>query len=334
MHLDFDKYPPIKTHLTVIIIFPTIEPPTHPPQTTKSTRKSKMTKTVILLKNKTVPKDTYETNLLANYHNPIFLPLLTHTPQNQSQILQFLKSSVFLNDFKAFIITSQRCVEALDLLIQVLRSEKFEQLEKVLEKPAYTVGPTTMKILKELGFVDVRGGGDAGNGSILADLIAGDDLFADEKDEANVKNVLFLTGEIRRDIIPKKLGAAGFQLTEMVAYRTEPIDDIVDRYNDVIEKVVHQEIITETKVEEHVGKEEVNGNGSMVKDDRDWLVFFSPQGTEGIVEHLKTNNGVFNIASIGPTTRDYLLGHGLTPDVVAVKPDAVSLVNAILQHDL
>ncbi|GMF00852.1 unnamed protein product [Ambrosiozyma monospora] len=192
-----------------------------------------MTKTVILLKNKTVPKDTYETNLLANSHNPIFLPLLTHTPQNQPEILRFLKSSAFLNDFKAFIITSQRCVEALDLLIQVLRREKFDQLQKVLEKPAYTVGPTTMKILKELGFVDVRGGGNAGNGSVLADLIAGDDLFAnfDGKDEedAEVKNVLFLTGEIRRDIIPKKLAAAGFQLTEMVAYRTEPIDDIVSR---------------------------------------------------------------------------------------------------------
>ena len=61
-----------------------------------------------------------------------------------------------------------------------------------------------------------------------------------------------------------------------------------------------------------------------------WLVFFSPQGTEYITEHLLSRNSDFKIASIGPSTEAYLLEKGIKPDFVAKKPNSVSLVQGIL----
>lgn len=266
-----------------------------------------MAKNILLLKNKTVPKDPYEEIFKQHNHNVVFLPLLKHSHMNHSTIINFITSNEFLYNYRAFIITSQRCIESLDVIIRKLKNEEFSELDLILNKPSYTVGPATYDVLSKLGFTDIRGGEEAGNGSILSDMIIHDELFNCEDEE---KKVLFLTGEIRKDIIPRKLKSQNFQFKELVSYRTEPLDDIVDRYLEI-----NQNFFTMNKE---------NGN-------ENWIIFFSPQGTEKIVTHIKENKECnLKIGSIGPTTEEYLLGNGLKPRVVSKKPNASSLLESIM----
>ncbi|KAG7692958.1 hypothetical protein KL933_004109 [Ogataea haglerorum] len=135
---------------------------------------------IILLKNKTVPTDPYDELFSQAQYEPVFLPLLKHSPINEKEVKEFLKSDLYLNEYQALIVTSQRCIETLAKLLQELRHEKFERLDQILSKPSYTVGPTTSQYLENLGFTDVRGGKDAGNGSILSDIIIGDPLYKNQ----------------------------------------------------------------------------------------------------------------------------------------------------------
>ncbi|KAG0673934.1 hypothetical protein C6P40_002505 [Pichia californica] len=255
---------------------------------------------IILLKNETVPFDPYKEELTKHDTESFFVPLLTHQSINQLEIVHFLTSNNYLDNFKAFIITSQRCIESLDTVLSMIDDK--DVLTRILNKPAYTVGPATYDVLSKLGFTDIRGGIDAGNGTILSDIIIEDEIYK----EGN-KNILFLTGEIRKDIIPRKLTAAGFNLQELVAYKTNIMEDVVERYSKVYNELIKN------------------------KNDLNWIVFFSPQGTEYITEHLLNHKPDFKIASIGPTTQTYLLDKGITPDYVAKKPNAVSLIQGILE---
>lgn len=257
-----------------------------------------MNRKAILLKNETVPLDPYRRDFGNHSLETFFVPLLIHQPINHGQIVQFLTSQEYLENFQAFIITSQRCIESLDIVLSSIEDKNI--LRYILNKPAYTVGPATYEVLAKLGFKDIRGGEKAGNGSVLSELIITDTLFQSEN-----KKILFLTGEIRKDIIPKKLISAGFDLKELVAYRTEVLEDVVERYSSVYNKL-------------------------SANDCENWIVFFSPQGTEYITEHLVSRKPKFKIASIGPTTEAYLLEKGIKPDFVAKKPNSASLVQGIL----
>lgn len=264
-----------------------------------------MVKNIVLLKNETKPVDPYMNIMSNNAINATFIPLLTHTHINHSSIIDFLQSSEFLDEYKALIITSQRCIESLDIVLNKMNESGFDQIDKILNKPAYTVGPATYSVLSKLGFRDIRGGSNCGNGSIMADLMINDPLF--EGNTPENRKVLFVTGEIRKDIVPKKLLANGFGLKEIVAYRTENRGDIIERYMEINSKLFN--------------------NSS--DDDENWIVFFSPQGTERIVEHIKREDIAFKIAVIGPTTEEYLLDKDLKPHVVCKKPTAESLLDGI-----
>ncbi|KAI5950597.1 HEM4 [Candida margitis] len=279
-----------------------------------------MKNTVILLKNPSTPKDPYHDLLIANSYNPHFIPLLHHTHKDKAQTLAYLTSDAFVENTLYFIITSQRAVEMLRECISEVTD--LELRSKILHKVGYTVGPATSKILREVGFTDVRGGVDAGNGSKLAELIM-DELSPDTR-------VVFFTGEIRKDIIPRKLIDVGKfnQFEEFVMYQTRERDDIIGNFNSVVEQVD-------------------GGCESTTKDASDicaggWIVFFSPQGTKEIVQYLKQQNDSMSesrgnkrwkLASIGPTTEEYLLTNGLIPNTIAAKPDAANLVDGILKSD-
>ena len=164
----------------------------------------------------------------------------------------------------------------------------------LLQKTIYTVGPATTRFLERSGFVSVKGGVEVGNGGLLADLI----IKCHEGED--IDHFLFLVGEIRRDIIPKKLFAKGFDVREIVTYKTENLRDNLTNFNKNCEQ------------------------------DDLWVVFFSPQGTEEIVDYLKDHpNYKYKLASIGPTTEKYLLSKGVKPDVVSMKPEPTALLNAI-----
>lgn len=256
-----------------------------------------MSKRVLLLKNSSVPSDPYEERLTSLGYQPTFIPLLTHTHFDKSETIQYLESAEFINDVDVIIITSQRGVEMLD---ECLQSVDGGIQAKICQKIAYTVGPATYGILQRMGFSNVRGGNQAGNGLKLAYLI-NEELTSQQYNSE--RKMIFFTGEIRKDILPKTLKGMNYNLVEKVIYKTAHRDDIVANFN----------------------QKWVGGSGS----DSDWIVFFSPQGTESIVRHIQLDSRVYRIASIGPTTEEYLLQNGIRPDVVSAKPDAVSLVSSI-----
>ncbi|CAI8497995.1 unnamed protein product [Hanseniaspora opuntiae] len=248
-------------------------------------------KNVLLLKTKTTPTDPYENLLNKESINHSFIPLLTHKhiPEN---CINLFKTDIDNIDY--LIITSQRAVEALEQSILPALSESI--IEKIFNKPIFTVGPATADFLKRIGFNDIKGGIDAGNGSILSDLIMDQ---PDEKYKTNKKGI-FLVGEIRKDVIPRKLIPKGYDLTEIEVYATKAMDNIKERFN-----------------------------AKMNLEDNDivnYVVFFSPQGTEDIIKSDFSNSVVI---SIGPTTKEYLEKNDIEVKGVCKKPNADSLLELL-----
>lgn len=252
-------------------------------------------KPVLLLKNASVPTDPYEGIFLENGFCPEFLPLLTHRHFDRERTLEYLRSSEFVDEIPVFIITSQRAVEMLGDCLSLLEQEV---KKKILSKIGYTVGPATFSVLKTLGFSLIRGGERAGNGLKLAELIH------EEVGDISTRMVFF-TGVVRKDIIPRKLMEWNHNLQETVIYTTEVRDDVVKNFTNYIERT----------------------SGG-------WIVFFSPQGTELIVEYIRNQRqSQFKLASIGPTTEEYLLENSIKPDITASKPHASSLYEAIVNSE-
>lgn len=252
---------------------------------------------VLFLKNKTTPVDTYH-EAFCERHTPEFVPLLNHGPVSVEETTQYLCSKAFLEETDSFIITSQRAVEVFHLCLGEISKSSIDTARRIRAKTGYTVGPATEEILRANGFADVRGGIHAGNGSVLADIILQD--LAPEK---RSQRIVFFTGRIRKDVIPVKLKNHGVNVVEEVIYKTENKRGILDDFLGRCAAPV------------------------------DWIVFFSPQGTEGIVEHLqKEELKKAKIASIGPTTEDYLVSKGICTHVVAAKPTAASLLHCLEEH--
>lgn len=275
---------------------------------------------VFLLKNRTVPRDPYHDQFEDASYEPVFLPLLQHEFVAHDELKVYLESSEFLINAAALIITSQRAIEAVNEHLEDLEPKA---LQKLLNKPVYTVGPATAKALSEAGYKDIRGGRDAGNGAVLAEIILKE--LVNDKDQMGgpESSLIFFTGKTRRDIIPKRLTQAGVRLQERVVYETFALDDIDVRVKQHLVKTLSSE-----------DQRAVAESGAVpIADDKHYLVFFSPAEADGVVEALlsmKDRNCY--LAAIGPTTEDYLEKNGLPPDVVAEKPDAVHLVKGILNH--
>ncbi|KAK6465000.1 Uroporphyrinogen-III synthetase [Scheffersomyces coipomensis] len=239
-------------------------------------------RTVLLLKNKTTPSDNYELELnQSTDYTPVFIPLLSHEGINTASTISYLQSDTYLNPSTIFIIASQRGVE---ILAECLDSVVDDSVKKrILDKVGYAVGPATASQLLKLGFVNIKGGDNAGNGDKLADLII-NDL---KQDNENDRLCVFFTGEVHRDIIPRKLTSAGLKVDKRVIYTTAVRKDIVTTFD---------QFITTNQVND------------------DWIIFFSPQGTEYIIDYVKLHQTQFKIG-------------------VAPKPDAISLYNSILKYD-
>ncbi|CCE83768.1 Piso0_004355 [Millerozyma farinosa CBS 7064] len=255
---------------------------------------------IILLKNRSIPKDNYEEKFVSNNFHTQFIPLLEHTHYDREATKRYLISKEFKST-PYFIVTSQRAVESImDCLNDISDTEiKTNMFSKV----AYTVGPATSKVLQENGFKDVRGGDDANNGAALAEVILND------MDKSCP--IVFFTGKVRRDIIPQALQKAGVDLTELVVYKTEDRSDINENFDKALDLVRSQSL-----------------------NKQPWIVFFSPQGTKYIVEKLKeVGKSNFKIASIGPTTETFLIEKDLPPTLVSKKPEPNSLFESIAQFN-
>ncbi|KAI4097219.1 MAG: hypothetical protein LQ344_000629, partial [Seirophora lacunosa] len=314
-----------------------------------------MTIPVILLKTASSGHtDPYTTHLTSNplsldvtYH-PIHVPVLEHSFFTEPIFTVFdsFRKENGINDatskfpYGGLIFTSQRAVEAFATAIAHIsfigESDPLGKESWVLQclehlaVPLYAVGPATALSLdkvrvKYLPACRVLGGEDAGTGEMLAGLILEDynashgqpiiEMASEKHSSGHKKPLIFLTGAKHRDIIPVTLRSASMEqrieVEEAIVYAsTESLSFSTD--------------IAVTL--------EANAAAPFR-----WVVIFSPTGGETLLRALgwlddesAKIHGPENscwvgrktfVASIGPTTRDYVKKKfGLEVDVCAGKP--------------
>ncbi|PYH70697.1 uroporphyrinogen-III synthase HEM4 [Aspergillus vadensis CBS 113365] len=315
---------------------------------------------IILLKTKSTPHDNYSDYFhhpTSNY-TPTFIPVLSHNfhTERLRSIRELFTSGQLLpsqkNDRKygGLIFTSQRAVEGFGRVLAELDND-ISALNTLVTSsqnlPIYTVGPATSRSLttivqKYLPHASIHGA-DTGNGEALAKYILEhyNSLYtttttttsSNPNGEDDVYNkhkppLLFLVGEQRRDIIPRTLmnpdlpPGEGVGVDEVVVYETGVMEGFEESFRGVVERekaVMKNNTTTE------------EGKGRVV-----WTVVFSPTGCEGMLRglgYLDDKDGCgwgkvdgerrrrFFVATIGPTTRDYLRREfGFEADVCAEKP--------------
>ncbi|KAF7713643.1 Uncharacterized protein PECH_001115 [Penicillium ucsense] len=236
--------------------------------------------------------------------------------------------------FGGMIFTSQRAVEAFALMIEENGLPFTPSQTKPF--PLYTVGPATARALatlrdKYLPSATIYGE-DAGNGQNLAHLILKhyNTIYPDSTAEPQhgsspptKPSLLFLVGEQRRDIIPKTLMGPDrpetdrIHVEEIVVYETGEMESFETDFADAV-----RQCRVKTQHTGPTDAQSLCGPTAPI-----WVVVFSPTGCEAMLRVLKmgpfANNAsdgndnpheshkqaaqpdVF-IATIGPTTRDFL----------------------------
>ena len=311
---------------------------------------------VYLLKTKSSPSDAYEdhfNNLENGKYRPIFVPVLEHmlrddalrTLRRSAERFAFAGGSEATARQKAtnnpakkyggIVFTSQRAVDAFATVIAKLDPAKTESLFDK-EMPIYVVGPATANGVKALGLPCPVVGEQTGNGEALSKFIINWHQTL-SKDVTHLDGrklpLLFPVGEQRRDVIPQTLKSEDL-----------PPEDRIS----VIEVVVYEtgEMAT---FEEHFTQLIRQAKAAKVKEQ--WVVVFSPQGCEALLNALgwlEEKTGKFNnelrdvmsgplkthIATIGPTTRDFLVQEfDFEPDVCAAAPTPEGVSDGIRQYN-
>lgn len=293
---------------------------------------------LLLLKTKSAPTDAYEelfSTLEDGRYEPTFVPVLEHRFKQDAidEVRQHIVNGDFassrpdlLPKYGALIFTSQRAVEAFARIIEELRRETPNLVESYLPErtPLYVVGPATARGLKSLNMKCPVLGEDTGIGHVLAPFILED--YNKLYPAAQKPHILFLVGEKRRDIVPKTLQS----------------QELPDEQR----CVVHELEIYETG-EMGSFKSDFSStwqNYSRSGQSGQWVVVFSPTGCQAMLESLglldsetgrvpsdsPSSSRDIKIATIGPTTRDYLIGEfGFTPDVCAEKPTPEGVAEGI-----
>ena len=310
---------------------------------------------ILLLKTKSSPTDVYE-DYFANLDGPFlsankqkryrpqFVPVLEHRLIDSSLQWLFtqLDSGAFTRQanggaakYGGIMFTSQRAVEAWARVTENMKASG-RAWDKLLPSymPHYVVGPATAKALKALKLGCTIAGQETGNGEALARFILGhyNRLYQRVTMGHPPKPpLLFLVGEQRRDIIPKTLQSPllsareMIQVEEVVVYETGVMPSFTIDFERAIERNIEA--------------------GHQLQ----WVVIFSPTGCKTMLETLgyldeksgkaldalrdpkhlkKLANGLRNVfvATIGPTTRDYLIDEfDMEPDVCAEKPNEMAL---------
>ena len=311
---------------------------------------------VYLLKTKSSPTDAYEEyfeQLDNSKYKPVFVPVLDHifrddalrTLRRSAERFAFAGGSEAdarrkatnnpAKKYGGIVFTSQRAVDAFATVVMKLDPDKIEALFDP-NMPLYVVGPATANTVKSLGLPCPVVGAHTGNGEALAEFILEWHMTL-PRDVTHLDGrklpLLFLVGEQRRDIIPKTLQNEELpyheqiRVTEVIVYETG-------------EMVTFEEDFT-TLIRE--------AKAAKVKEQ--WVVVFSPQGCEAMLSALgwlNEKDGNFNeglrevmsgpmmtrIATIGPTTRDFLRQEfGFDPDVCADRPSPEGVGEGIYEYE-
>ncbi|KAF2115215.1 tetrapyrrole biosynthesis, uroporphyrinogen III synthase [Lophiotrema nucula] len=291
---------------------------------------------VLLLKTKSAPADGYEelfSTLDGNRYRPIFVPVLEHRFKQDAldQVRESITSKGFigvagsgLTKYGALIFTSQRAVEAFSNVVEDTRREGKHSLEDLLPPnvPLYVVGPATARGLRALNLPCPIVGEHTGNGDALAGFIL--EHYHGLYHDSDKPPILFLVGEKRRDIIPTTLQSENLpqerrsRVDELVVYETGEMLSFKSEFSSIWQTYQKDQV------------------------QHQWVVVFSPTGCKAMLESLglldattgkaKSTPAARNIlvATIGPTTRDYLINEfGFSPDVSAECPSPDGIAKAI-----
>jgi len=279
---------------------------------------------VFLLKTESTPSDAYREVFSTPSDDglgfePSFVPVLEHRFEDEGlrQVGNLLRGgqigAAADSSYGGLVFTSQRAVDAFAKVVAEGQQAdpSWPRLQNV---PIYSVGPATCRALKAVPQQPPLGvfGEHAGNGANLASFIL--EHYADWYRHRPAKPpLLFLVGEQRRDIIPTTLMSPDLpaerriQVDEVVVYSTGVMTSFADDFGRML-------AATEDRR-------------------RRWVVVFSPTGcdhmlaaldmldkTTGQAKMRRDGNGT-SIATIGPTTRSFLLTtFGLEPDVCSEQP--------------
>ncbi|KAK1580259.1 uroporphyrinogen-III synthase HemD [Colletotrichum navitas] len=284
---------------------------------------------VLLLKTRSLPSDSYE-DLFSRKDNswdfePTFVPVLQHSFQEQGMatVRNILhRRGINTNPdatYGGLVFTSQRAVEA----FSSLTDEKWPHLQDV---PVYSVGPATTRALNSISQQPPLKifGEHTGNGDALAKFIL-EHYGRWYQDRPTKPPVLFLVGEQRRDIIPKRLMSV-----DLPSDRRIQVDEVVVYGTDVMKSFPRDfaEILKTT--EDRPAR---------------WVVVFSPTGCDIMLRSLGLMDDSTGkakrdecgerktfIATIGPTTRDYLRRtFDFEPDVCAEEPTPRGVESGIIK---
>jgi len=303
---------------------------------------------VLLLKTRSIPVDNYADYFSAlddGRFQPIFVPVLEHrfTHIALETIKDNIKQGAFLptgqlkssasKHYGGLIFTSQRAVEAFTLVVEQLRQENVNLSDWLpAELPVYVVGPATARALRRLELPCQVIGDGTGNGEALAAFMLQhyNSLFqaVDVRDRSK-PGLLFMVGEQRRDIIPKSLMSESLPLQERI-----DVEELTVYETGVMASFAHDfEQLALPKLQ---------------KRETQWVIVFSPTGCKAMLEVLgildqvtgKVSQGELaklrhtHIATIGPTTRDFLRTEfGIEPDVCAELPSAEGLGEGLLAFE-
>lgn len=291
---------------------------------------------LLLLKTKSAPTDTYEELFSAVDHSrygPVFVPVLEHRfrrdaldwVQHHITSRGFVPASQLgLATYGALVFTSQRAVEAFVEIVESIRADGNLVIDHLLPPtlPLYVVGPATARGLKSLKLPCPILGEETGNGEALAAFIL--EHYNSAYAGTHKPPLLFLVGDKRRDIIPKTLQSEELepekrsQVDELVIYETGEMQSFKANFSSIWRENVR--------------------HGAQ----RQWVVVFSPTGCQAMLESLDLldpesrrakptadQRNIF-IATIGPTTRDYLVKEfGFSPDVCAERPSPEGIAEGI-----
>ncbi|KAM0322407.1 hypothetical protein ACHAQA_009474 [Verticillium albo-atrum] len=294
---------------------------------------------ILLLKTRSSPGDSYEdlfTTPNSDNHEfePTFVPVLQHTLDDEGlDVVRALLQDRGINSgetasYGGLIFTSQRAVEAFTGLVEAGKGSEdaWPHLQSV---PVYSVGPATTRALgavPQTPPLEIHGS-HTGNGDALAAFIL--DHYATWYPARTPKPpLLFLVGEQRRDIIPRTLTDPALAddrripVTEVAVYGTGVMPSFPDHLASILEATSARAVR--------------------------WVVVFSPTGCDSLLRglglldkatgkaHVQTraaqDRSTF-IATIGPTTRDYLRRtFDFEPDVCAAKPSPEGVRQAIVDY--
>lgn len=297
---------------------------------------------VLLLKTKSTPGDGYEDIFSQPTQDglsfePSFVPVLEHRfeEDGMAKVTSILRSRMIGRHpgaaYGGLIFTSQRAVEAFTKIVQDGQDRQDNppgdtDWPHLQEVPVYSVGPATTRCLAAVPQdppLQVFGG-HTGNGENLAHYMLEHYgvWYGDRPGEKPA--MLFLVGEQRRDIIPKTLmdeklpRERRIEVDETVVYGTGVMESFADDFKRCLQQTQDRRMV--------------------------WIVVFSPTGCDAMLRGLgmldeatgkarpKDAGRTRFIATIGPTTRDYLRRtFELEPDVSAEKPSPEGVLEAIKQ---